>query len=231
MKLKRIFQPIALVATVLLTLTACGDDDDDSFLSGPYSDFVNVTSNSTSGVVFETYARDTDVEIELFSPDYQLVDDTKYPVGSRAFITYNVTSLISTPGPEYMPIQLLDIRQAYTPELERVPADQCSAGTNRLFVTGTPYRTGNYINLVVSAPTVADRTFKVQLDESTLETGRLKIYLSSTVTGDEDTEKSDIYPVSFDMDQLWDNPTVTQIDMIVCTGTDGSTTTYSVRKY
>ncbi|MCM1347922.1 MAG: hypothetical protein NC338_00800 [Firmicutes bacterium] len=215
----------ATVAAASVTLPACSDNDDShTYLYGPFEEFANIESNSESAVNFLVYDEEDKTTLTLECYQTELVDPQVYPTGSRVLITYNITSAITSPNPMVEAIHLTNITKAYMAPIETaLPSDFTPENVQFTLVGTEPYKTGNYINMKVSLPAARERSFICVMKSE--EGGVPSLQLLTSVIREADADyagKREIYPVSIDISNVWDQTNSNTLDLIMNTTNFGN---------
>lgn len=169
-KLSVLFLSIFLAVTV----TSCLDGDDDYQGQATGADVATITSYNGTDVTF-TIPINTNTTVTLYSNQAAKIDATKYPVGTRAYITYNYQVGQDMTRP--VKIELMSIAPVTTIQLEDVnSAPALSYGP--IGLSQLSY-VGGYLNMIVTANEASTRTWHCYYDTNMGIANVAHIYLDT----------------------------------------------------
>lgn len=177
-------------AFLAMTFTSClgGDDDYNGQATG--QDFVTVASYSPQNVTF-SLTNQTGGIISLYSSQVAKVDETAYPVGTRAIITYSYQ--VGQDVTKAVKIDLMSINPVTTIPLSSGPVPGISYGR---ISTSRIYYLANYVNMILSVQKSNNRTWNCYFDSASSNGDVAELYLDTKATD----ETPDLIGVALSVD-------------------------------
>ena len=227
----------------ILGATSCSDDDDNigdpstgrmvALVTYTGTRDVTLSDGTTYVSTFEYVGTDNIATSCYSSVDSRIPTDVV--AGQRMVISYTNSGTGS--GSNNIPageITLLSYVLVPTPSVTVAPQEEAVANNAEMplyYPAGNPSinRTGNYINLEVYMPYYSEREFTIVADESTLATSTPHLYASTQAKGAPQGVKS-VTLVSFDISEVWRDPSVTGVVLHV-NNTAGAQTEFEFSKY
>lgn len=157
-----------------VTVTSCLNSDDDYSGQLSAADVATVAAYSGNNVSF-TIPGSNNTTITLYSDQAAKIDAAAYPVGTRAYITYNYEAGQNLSAP--VKIDLMSIAPVTTIPLTSTATPP--ALTYNPIGVNTMYCTGGYINLVVTTRQATDRTWTCYFDTTTSSGNAANVYLAT----------------------------------------------------
>lgn len=220
-------------AIAVLSLTSCDDSEDSNYYYyGPYYDFADIKSFDGSTVYYTAMAPNGNEVVDLCSYQADFVDDEEMKPGTRVYMSYSLTSEVTSPDPDVIAVQLMAIERAcmagVTVELpENVEAV-------KFYVNTLPFRTGRYVNLTTTIAKADGREFICYLDPSTAHSDNPQLYLRATADKPQaeraDKVESVMYPVSINLDQLWSMTSADRVTLNIATTDNQAPISYEIKK-
>lgn len=184
------FLSVLSFAFMAATFSSClgGDDDYNGQATG--QDFVTVASYSPQNVTF-SLTNQTGGIISLYSSQVAKVDETAYPVGTRAIITYSYQ--VGQDVTKAVKIDLMSINPVTTIPLSSGPVPGISYGR---LTTSRIYYLAGYINMILSVQKSDNRTWDCYFDSASSNGDVAELYLDTKATG----ETPDLIGVALSVD-------------------------------
>lgn len=197
---------LLLIVMAAVGLSSCNSNDGPGAGAEYFADFVTFRSVNAQGSVF-TYREDGDSElITLTSPTALDLDEFK--LGSRLVITYTTQS--NTHGISE-PITLIGASNVIgggEPPVSKAPDQTDNYASNTITYQGIA-RTGDYLNIVFSAPFNGqdDSKTTLYLDPATLDSEYPELHLVFGPFSFYATQQYMFY-VSYSIESIWERPDV-----------------------
>lgn len=198
----------AMLAAVCLAFgtTSCLDDDD-SAVTTTVSDIATISSygeNLINMQILDVYGK----TYNIYSDINGRVDKEKYPVGSRAFITYNMNSAQNTNVP--FKVELLSIRP--TTVIPTIDARNAECKLDyKSFRVERNYLAGNFINMVATVERDPDRSWRCLLDTDNSKGEVANLYLLTSAPDPEYTGTTAV--VCIDVESIVANKSYKEIHL------------------
>lgn len=181
MKLKKLLN---LSASLLLALsfTSCLGDDDNNINTGTSTGrlFASVENYTTNSVYFNVNLPNDRHNYTLVSPLSSKINESEFPAGSRAFITYSVENGQDISMP--VKIELMSVLKVATATVEDGTTEQCKMEYPYIIMGDATYIGGNYVNFITSVQQSATRTWKAVLNTETSTGDNAEIYVITEAT-------------------------------------------------
>lgn len=190
MKVFKILSALSF-AFLAMTFTSClgGNDDYNGQATG--QDFVTVASYSPQNITFSLTNQNGGI-ISLYSNQAAKVDETQYPVGSRAFITYSYQ--VGQDVSKAVKIDLMSINPVTTIPLYSVT--QVPGISYGRISTSRIYYLANYVNMILSVQKSNNRTWNCYFDSASSNGDVAELYLDTKATD----ETPDLIGVALSVD-------------------------------
>lgn len=216
-------------------LTSCSDDSEDRFdyFYGPYTEFADIETIDGSTVTYSVYPDNSDLEITFVSYQSNYIKPEETPVGSRVFLSYNITSQVTSPNPDQQAIQLIGCQEALMADVVDKEPEASTIEDAKFYIVGTPYRGGKYANIECTLPGQEKRSFICYLDPATLNSSLPQLYLKAKTqqpaeSANADSEiKTTFYPISIDLSKVWAKTGATAVSLNVETASGQQTFRFS----
>lgn len=215
MKMK--FIKSLLIATGLMALTtACNDSDDNGGYIGQQLNSLvtyDMTVSSSEGdvtkdIAYFTFYTDDNTTTPISYTATGMTRKIEAKPGSRMIISYYLA------GGQSMgqsgPITLVTYRTVPGGAVEVKPTAEAQKANAPIPVSNIN-RTGNYINLFARMMNNPDRTFTMIADESTVGTETVDMYVTTATPASGDTGVVGEQVASFDMTEIWRNPSTKKV--------------------
>lgn len=198
-----------MAALTLIFLPGCSTSDDDNY-SGLQS-LVTFAGNVDNASYFTLQEIDDAAPATLYS--LNKISNPAIKAGQRMVIRYTIAG--EQKVGESGPIELLAYQTVPTSSVEVVPtatAQEADEEMDVLYFQGkySVFRTGTFINIEVTLPNCASRTFSIYADEATMDNGMPELYITTGTTTMPDNYSS-LALASFDIASVWNQPTVNGI--------------------
>lgn len=200
---------LATIAILSLTMTSCNDNDGPSYLY--FGTIATFDGNRDNRSYYTIYNSETGAAITVYA-DMTIPETAGVKPGDRLFIQFRTNDDFDLKQGGL--IAITSITKCLGGNFRIVPSDSIQYFNNEIYLTSLT-RNGKYIDMVAMMPQEEGVQYELVTTQEDLATSIPKFYLSVTHKENATQGARLNYIASFNIDQVWRNPSVTGIDVKV----------------
>lgn len=217
MKIQKILSALFL-ACVAIGFSACNSDDDEQQMQ--VTNIVTYLGTNTAGQIMLEYQEMNDAPSVTIVSNASLTSNVT--IGTRLLIAFSLPVGTELKNGTVVDLYSAAIVPTLTPTVGPVPVDK-----GQLYVQ-TLFRSGTWLNMQALIPGTTDTKLSVVVDESSLNTSTVQMYL--IMTGDTGGVSSSTSFASIDIKEYWENSSYRSIELHVNNTNNSGSSTFTFNK-